>query len=473
MKLPLLALLFLFFVRSFAFQTYDLVIENGRVIDPETKFDGVVALGIQGGTIAAISKDAKLSGRRTIDASGLLVVPGFIDILSYNPGSVGVWNKIADGVTTNLAMHGGTSQPKLWYENYQRQKPPLHYGASFFYTEARNNFITGRYKSADSAQIKKLVRIAEKALEEGALGISFSLEYVPGVSSAEIVPLMRLARRYHVPVFFHARYSDTLSPGTNREALDELIQYARETGASVHIDHISSTGGTFSMRQSLLQIERARSDGLDITACVYPYNFWGTYLNSARFDAGWQNRFGISSKDLQLGGSSERLTDSSFRKYQKEGKLVVAYAIPEQDVVEALRSPFVMIGSDAILQTGYNNHPRASGTFSRTIRMYVREKNILSLTDAIAKMTILPARRMEMASSAFKKKGRIAVGADADIVIFDYDKIADRATVEHPETPSVGVEYVIINGQIAKDPKGLRKNVRAGKPIRRENQTPP
>jgi N-acyl-D-aspartate/D-glutamate deacylase len=446
---------------------YDLVIAHGRVMNPETRLNSVLNIGIKGGTIEVLTTD-EIKGKRTIDATGLVVSPGFIDILSYNPNPIGVWNKLSDGVTTNLAMHGGTSNPRVWYANYERQHLPINFGASFFYTEARNQFNLSRYQHADKEQIRKLLAMAERAILNGSLGISFSLEYVPGITSDEIIPQMQLAKKFGVPVFFHARYSDMEEPGTNIDALNEIIGDARQTGASVHIDHINSTGGTFSMKRSLKMIQAARDAGLDITACTYPYDFWGTYLNSARFDRGWQNRFHISYNDLQIAGTSERLTAQSFRKYQREGKLAVAYAIPDSDIVASLQSPFVMIGSDAILGSAHNNHPRASGAFSRTIGVYVRERHVLSLMDAIAKMTLLPAQRLENKCSAMRRKGRISVGADADITIFDFNTIADRSTVEHPEYRSTGIEYVIVNGKIVKDKKGLNKNVRAGRAIRND-----
>jgi len=463
----ILTLLFLSQFAASQEQQFDLVINNGCVLNPETHLDSVLNIGIVGRTIQTVTAD-RISGKKTIDARGLIVAPGFIDILSYNPNPTGVWNKLADGVTTNLAMHGGTSNPRSWYAYYERQHEPLNFGASFFYTEARNQFNLTRYQHASKEQIRKLRAMAERALKEGSLGISFSLEYVPGIDSEEIVPQMRLAKKYGVPVFFHARYSDMEEPGTNIDALNEIIGDARETGASVHIDHINSTGGTFSMERSLRMLQEARDSGLDITACTYPYDFWGTYLNSARFDRGWQQRFHISYHDLQIAGTNERLTAGTFRKYQREGRLAVAYAIPDSDIVKSLQCPFVMIGSDAILGSGYNNHPRASGAFSRTIGVYVRERHVISLMDAVAKMTILPARRIENKCKAMKKKGRISIGADADITIFDFNTIADRSTVEHPEYQSVGIEYVIVGGRIVKDKTGLKKDVRAGRAIKND-----
>jgi dihydroorotase len=446
---------------------HDLVIAGGRVLDPESRFDAVAWVGIAGGVVRAISS-RPLQGRDTIDATGLIVAPGFIDILSYNPDPVGAWNKVADGVTTALAMHGGSANPDAWYARYDRHRPPINYGASFFHAEARNRLGIGRYQRATPAQVRRLAATAERALRRGALGISISPEYLPGTSIDEMLPLMHLARRYGVPVFFHARYSDMEEPGTNLDGLNEIIGLARETGAAVHIEHLTSTGGTFSMAQSLQLLEEARRSGLDITACAYPYDFWATYLNSARFAPGWQSRFRITYADLQIAGTPERLTAGSFRRYRAAGKLAVAYAIPEEEVPLALQSPLVMIGSDAVLERGFNNHPRASGTFARTLGRYVRARQVLPLMDALAKMTILPARRLERRSEAMRRKGRLSVGADADITIFDYATIIDRATVEHPETPSAGIHYVLVNGEVVMDPRGLRRGTRPGKAIRNQ-----
>jgi len=446
--------------------TYDLVIRGGRIIDPETNLDQVgLNLGIKGSSVAALTS-APLKGKREIDARGLIVAPGFIDLLSYNPTDVGVWNKLADGITANIGMHGTTIQPAAWFSAYGKWRLPLHYGGSFSYPQARIKLKIDRYRSATKQQIDEMYRMGEQALLNGCLGVSISLEYMPGVSSEECLSMMRLAGKYGVPVFYHVRFSDTEPPGTNLEALEEVVGYARETGAAIHIDHINSTGGTFSMKESLAFLDKARTNGVDVTACMYPYNFWATYLNSARFDRGWQSRFRIDYKDLQLGGSEEKLTKASFERYKRQGKLAAAFAIPEEDVRDSLRSPWVIVASDGILEPGFNNHPRASGMCARLIGRYVRDEKVLGLMQALAKLTILPARRLEKTAPALRRKGRLTPGADGDLVLFDLERISDRATTAHPEAMSVGIEYVLVNGQIVKDPKGLDKTVRSGKPIK-------
>jgi hypothetical protein len=239
---------------------------------------------------------------------------------------------------------------------------------------------------------------------------------------------------------------------------------AKETGAACHVEHIISTGGTFAMSASLARVDKARDQGYDLSACMYPYNFWATTLGTPRFAPGWQERFRISYGDLQIAGTTERLTASTFASYQRDNALAAAYAIPNGDVDTCIQCPWVMIGSDAILTNG-NNHPRSTGCFSRTLGLYSREKGLISLHEALGKMTILPARRLEAKVPALRKKGRLQRGADADITIFDADRVIDRSTVARPAVPSAGIDYVLIAGQVVKDTDGLDTSKKLGRPI--------
>lgn len=444
---------------------FDVVILGGRVMDPETGFDRVANVGVDGDRVTAVTR-LPIRGRTTIDAAGLVVAPGFIDILSYAPNPYGIWFKIADGVTTNLGMHGLDVDAAAWFRQWERVGSPAHFGGAFSTLKARARLGISPYRAATADEIARLAALAEQGLRDGWIGIDMSLEYAPGTSYDEVRALARVAARYGVPVFFHGRYSDMEPPGTNLDTLDEIIRVARETGAAVHVEHIVSTGGTFSMRQSLAVLEEARRQGVDVTACAYPYNYWATYLGSARFDPGWQQRFRIGYGQLQLAGTTRRLDAVTFKVYRRQNKLAVAYAIPEEDVRLALASPLVMVGSDSILEPGDNDHPRAAGTFARTLGKYVREERVLSLMDALAKMTVLPARRLEAHAPALRTKGRLRVGMDADVTVFDPATVADRATVERPAQFSAGIKWVIVSGKVVKDPKGVRRGVLPGRPIR-------
>jgi N-acyl-D-aspartate/D-glutamate deacylase len=297
--------------------------------------------------------------------------------------------------------------------------------------------------------------------------VSFEPEYTPWITDDEIDALAAVAAKHGMPVMFHVRYSSPDEPGKdNATAIAEVLQVAKNTGAMVHVDHITSTGGTHTMPQTIATLEQARADGIDVTACMYPYDFWATTLASPRFAPGWQERFRISYGDLAVPGTGERLTEATFRKYQAQNKLVAAYAIPDEDVVTGLQTDWIMIGSDAILEPSNNNHPRSTGCFTRVLGTYVRDRNVLSLPDALAKMTILPARRLEKQVPMLTKKGRLQIGADADINVFDPATVTDTSTVDDPAQMAKGINAVLVMGQLVKEGDTLHKDVRVGQPIK-------
>ncbi len=447
---------------------YDIVIKGGRIINPETEHElKGYNLAIKDGAIVKISKE-NLYGEKEIDATGLVVSPGFIDLISYEPNTEGVKFKILDGVTSNLLMHGGTANASKWYKYWGNVGRKVNYGASSFITKLRWPIIGYNIDKSITKEedIQTLVDSVRKNIEEGALGISFSFEYIPGIKSNEVIPLLELANEYNVPTFYHLRYSDAEEPGTGIEGIQEVIDYAKETGAIIHIMHINSTGGTFCMDEALDMVEKAREEGLDVTTCVYPYDYWATYINSARFRPGWQERYHITYNDLQVGGTEERVTEETFKEYRSKHMLVAALgSMPEEELIMTLKKPYVMIGSDTIIEPSHNNHPRGAGTYGRLFGKYVREEQVLTLMDAIKKASYLPAKRLESAAPSMKRKGRIEIGADADITIFNPDTIIDKSTVKNPAIASEGIEYVIVNGVIVKDDKGIVENVNPGQPI--------
>lgn len=450
-----------------ASQVFDTVIKGGRVMDPDSGFDHVADVGIIGDRIASISLEP-LTGTTTIDATGKVVAPGFIDVLSYEPNSFGVWYKLGDGVTTNLGMHGikDPVQADSYFSRYgSGHGEPIHYGGAFSDQWFRNSVGIGSV-AASSSQLSRLEDDLNSQIDKGWIGVAVDPEYTPYVDFNEFVGMGTVAKRTGMPLFTHIRYSSPEPPGqTSLDALDEALRVAEQTGVKLHIDHIPSMC-THVMPEAVAKINDARAKGLDVTGCFYPYTFWGTYLASARFSGDWQSRFRITYHDLQLAGSSERLTEASFQKYKAQNKLVVAYAIPQEDVNTCLAADWAMIGSDAIPESSRNNHPRGAGCFSRLVGPYVRDMKLLSLMDALRKCTILPARAVEGRVPTMQKKGRMQIGADADITVFDPNTIADTSTVENPASLSAGIDHVLVMGKVALDPSGPKRDVFAGQPVK-------
>ncbi len=465
--MKLLILTFLLASTALA-QTYDTVLANGRVVDPESGLDAVRNVGILAGRIAAVSPST-LQGRTVVDARGLVVTAGFIDLHSHGQTPENYAFKARDGVTTALEMEVGVNPLAAWYAA-REGKALINFGATSGHIPARMAVMhdTGTLLPRDAAvnrastpeERKQVLELVRQGLDEGGLGIGMGIAYMPKTSRDEILELFELASERRIPVYVHMRNGGPVEPEVI-DALQEVLADASATGASLHVVHITSMG----LRQTpilLRMIDGARRRGLDVTTEAYPYTAGMTELSSAIFDEGWQGRNGdISYNDLQWAATGERLTADTFARYRKQGGMVAIHSIPEEIARLAVADPTVMIASDGILDNG-KGHPRAAGTYARVLGRYVREQHALSLMDALRKMSLMPAQRLGIQS-----KGRLQVGADADITVFDPDRVVDRATFDNPAQYSEGIPYVLVGGVFVVREGKLVERVAPGRGVRR------
>jgi dihydroorotase len=271
------------------------------------------------------------------------------------------------------------------------------------------------------------------------------INYTAAATHDEILDVFRIAAGANASVHVHLRHAGLKEPTTGLVGLQEVIADAAATGAPLHVVHITSMG----LRNTptlIAVIKGAKARGLDVTMECYPYTAGSTALESAIFDEGWQERQGITFKDVQWTKTGERLTAETFAKYRKEGGVVVVFSIPEEAARAAVSDPLVMIASDGMPLTGAKVHPRGQATFARVLGHYVREQKALDLMTALRKMTLMPAQRLEKRAPMFREKGRIRVGADADITVFDPEKVIDKATFDEPLQYSAGIPFVLVNG---------------------------
>ena len=441
-------------------EPFDIVLKGGRVIDPETNLDAVRDVGIRGDAIAQVSSEP-LTGTEAVDARGLVVAPGFIDLHQHAQSHEAYRLMALDGVTTALELEIGVPDVRRFVEARQAGTP-VHVGAAASYLAARVRAwdqplpdsvmgpgagIIPRSGSATNepaspGRLRRLLETLRGQIEAGALGVGMGLEYAPGAMRREVIEVFRLAAALGVPVFVHARSGGLVEPGSSIEALLELIGAAAISGAAVHVVHLNST----CMRDSpecLSMIGAARARGIDVTTEAYPYTAGMTFINSALFNPGWRERRGLDYGDLELPESGERLTRERFEVLHRaqEPRLILIHTNPEEVVDAVMTDPLVAVASD-----GLSDHPRAAGTHARVLARYVRDRKTLTLVEAVRKMSLLPAQRLEGAAPAARRLGRLQPAARADIVVFDLETIQDRATFRAPREASVGVRHVLVAG---------------------------
>ena len=483
-------------------RSFDLLIKNGRVMDPATGFDQTAHVLVVAGKISEIvpvGQDSSLDYAeavpdKVLDATGLVVAPGFIDIHSHEGVDEETFEKtmrahLQDGVTTVI---GGNCGGHLYplddiFELLEMQGLLTNFASYAGHIVFRYMVgIEDPLAAATPDQIDKMVQLAEGEMAAGAFGISYGLAYTPGASYDEVLALGQAAARDGGLTTAHGRAAGAIPEAL--AALEEMIQLVRDTGAPHQYSHIGSmlAYGT-NMDMGLERIAQAQAEGLSINGDVYGYTAASTMMSAEIFSEGVFERLDCTPEDMEVADDvvkngiillrvGDRFESAEQFHGIRHGILagdindvtLIAHIMDPEKVRFAMRSQYICSCSDGSANSGDAGHPRVAGAFSRFLGKWVRDEGTTDLMTALEKTSTMAAHILGLQS-----KGTLVPGSDADITIFDYSTITDHADFgTHYLDPSTGIAYVIVNGAIALADGSVVEDVRAGRPIRKKWKVP-
>jgi cytosine/adenosine deaminase-related metal-dependent hydrolase len=462
-----------------------------------------VDLAIEGSRVAAIGSD--LRGRTVLNAAGCVVAPGFVDLHSHAQTVSGHRLQAFDGVTTTLELEAGSSPVAAAYARASVEGRPLNYGYSASWAGARIQVLAGdradgratplaRFadpawqREATTAEEDRILGVLETELGAGALGIGVLLGYAPATSLGEYLRVARLAAAHRVPTYTHARDLREVAPDTRMDGAEELVRAAAETGAHMHFCHINSSSGRH-VDRVLTLVDRVRREGAVVTTEAYPYGAGMTVIGAVFLAPERLAARGIRPTDIVYVPTNERVRDaehlSRLRAADPGGRCIVHFldetkAADTAVLRAALFHKDTIVASDAIPLIGLGpgsdwawppptsarTHPRTAGTFARSFRHLVGE-GTLSILEFVRRASLLPASVIATAVGGALRKGTLAVGADADVVVFEPAVFRDQATYEMSTQPSAGVRHLLVAGEPVIQDGTLALYARPGRPVRR------
>jgi cytosine/adenosine deaminase-related metal-dependent hydrolase len=501
----------------------EVLLRGGRVIDPESGFDAMADVAIDQGRITRIgaelsanpvgggASDDPATGPGDVDVAGLVVTAGFVDLHSHVTDLAGMRLQALDGVTTALELEAGASPVAAAYRNAAADGRPTNYGFATSWAQARMDEIAGfapgavladflsrlgdpRWQQpAEAAQLSALLSRMAADLADGALGIGVLLGYAPTVEEGEYLRVAALAAEAGVPAFTHARDLIEMVPNAAVDGAEEIVRAAGQTGARMHYCHVNSTSQRH-VERVLRLVGRAQEAGARISTEAYPYGSGMTAIGAAFLAPERLGERGLAPSSLTYAPTGERVaSEERLRELRKAdpGGLALIKLLDEDDpadralLMRSLTFPGAVVASDAmpLTWTGAGartdpaawppsataiTHPRTAGTFSRAVRLLTRGHEPLSLAQALSKCSLEPARLLEDRVPAMRRKGRLQVGADADVLVFDPIHLTDQATYTHTTRPSAGVRHVLVNGTFVVRDGEIVPEARPGRPVRAE-----